>query len=155
MNFAAWAGAVCMAAAGCTVLHILVGNKGVGKVFRLLTAAFFLCAVLSPLLSLKDTFKLPQLSAGSINEAVEDTALQQMQRATESILLQKVNEALKNHDLLAKKLEIHMDTSADGRISITDIVLYIPPGNALHRNWVREIAKERLGMEVVVEYAEE
>lgn len=155
MNFTAWAGAVCMAAAGCTVLHMLVGKTGAGKVFRLLTAAFFLCAVLSPLLLLKDAVELPSATANTANTAdLEETALQQMRAATENILLTKVNEALESHDLKAEKLEIRMDTSADGRISITDIILYIPSDNALHRTWVREIAANRLGMEVQVEYAE-
>lgn len=155
MNFIAWAGTVCMAAAGCTALHMLVGNKGTGKVFRLLTSAFFLCAVLSPLLHLKDSIDLSALQTETTNTAdLEEVALQQMQASTEKILLEEVNETLKNHDLNAEKLEIRMDTSADGRISITDIIVYIPPGNTLHRTWVREIAAEKLGMEVQVEYAQ-
>lgn len=155
MSFIAWAGAVCMAAAGCTVLHMLVGKAGTGKVFRLLTAAFFLCAVLCPLLAAADDLELPAVTAEAADiDVLEQTALRQMCEATEGVLLEEVNEALKNHDLTAKKIEIQMDTSADGRISITDIIVYIPPGNALHRNWVREIAAERLGTEVRVEYAE-
>ena len=61
-GFLGWAGAVCMAAAGCTLLHMLVGKRGIGKVFRLVTAAFFLCAVLSFLPTVRKALAdLPQI----------------------------------------------------------------------------------------------
>ncbi len=155
MNMLAWAGAACVAAAGCTVLQIPVGNTGVGKVFRLLTSAFFLCAVLLPLSDIGkglDNLK-PNMSVETA-ENLEETVLEQLEDTSAEILLQELNVTLANHNLVAEKLEIQMDTSADGRISITDIVLYIPSDNSLHRSWVKEIAGERLGMEVQVEYAE-
>lgn len=153
MNLAAWAGGICMAAAGCAALHMLIENTGIGKTLRLLTAAFFLCAVLLPLRNLKGNINLSQdITQTADVAAMEETALQQIKTMTEQILLEKVNEALQSHDISAKKIEINMDTSADESISITDIVLYIPSGNSLHRTRAAEIAEKRLGMEVRVEY---
>lgn len=155
-GFAAWAGAVCMAAAGCTILHLLVGNKGVGKVFRMLTAAFFLCAVLCPLLEARGRLSLPEtaLSEQANTAALEAVALRQLQSATESILLKTVNTALESHGLEAEKVEISMDISADGSISISDISVFVAPANDLRCTWVKQIAEQRLGMEVEVRYAE-
>lgn len=155
-GFAAWAGAVCMAAAGCTILHLLVGNKGVGKVFRMLTAAFFLCAVLSPLLKAKEQLSLPETALGEEIDttALEKVALEQLKAGTESILLKTVNTALESHGLEAEKVEISMDISADGSISISNISVFVAPANDLRCTWVKQIAEQRLGMEVEVRYAE-
>ncbi len=155
MNGLAWAGGVCMAAAGCTLLHLFVGKTGVGKVFRLLTAAFFICAVLVPLSEVLQKVELPSLQSSSQTAAdLQQTAKEQLCEMTEQVLLQEVNTVLQSHDLSAQKIEIEMDTLSDGRISITDIVVYIPSGNTLHRNWVKEIVTQRLGTEVRVVYAD-
>lgn len=150
-----WLGGVCMAAAGCTLLHMLVGNKGAGKVFRLVSAAFFVCTVLMPLLQFAQDFSLPSFETQTAQSTdLQQTARAQFREMTEQVLLQEVNAVLKNHQLSAEKIEIEMDTLQDGRISITDIAVYIPSGNALHRNWVKEIVTERLGTQVRVIYAD-
>ena len=155
MNVVAWAGTVCMAAAGCTALHMLVENKGVGKILRLLTSAFFICAVLSPLSMRSDgegwSFSMNETA---YETASEELALRQMKGITEELLLKEANAALQSYGISAKKLEIYMDTFADGRISITDIVLYIPSGNTLQKAQAQESVSERLGVEVQVKYAE-
>ncbi len=155
MNGLAWAGSVCMAAAGCTLLHLFAGKTGVGKVFRLLTAAFFICAVLLPLSDVLQKVELPGMQSSSETSAdLQQTAKEQLCEMTERVLLQEVNTALQSHNLSAQKIKIEMDTLSDGRISITDIVVYIPSGNTLHRNWVKEIVAQRLGTEVRVVYAD-
>ncbi len=155
MSGLAWAGGVCMAAAGCTLLHLFVGKTGAGKVFRLLTAAFFICAVLVPLSEVLHKVELPSLQSSSQTATdLQQTAKEQVCEMTEQVLLQEVNTALQAYDLCAQKIQIEMDTLSDGRISITDIVVYIPSGNTLHRNWVKEIVTQRLGTEVRVVYAD-
>lgn len=150
--FTQWAGTVLIAASVCTALHILVGNTGVGRVFRMMTAVFFLCAVLYPWLSGNDiSFSLPSFSAEEIDKKEWETVTaEQLKSATEQQLLHTVNGALERYDLQAEKVEIRMDTSDGQRISITDITLYIPAGNSLHLTWVKQIAEQRLGTEVTV-----
>ncbi len=147
-----WAGAVCMAAAGITALHMLVGKEGAGRVFRLLTAAFFLLAVFSPLLTLKGDFlSLPdtgfQTAAPSV---LIDKNLDQLEQATEDILLQTVNTTFHNYDLNAQKVEVMMDNSEDGSISITSITVYLDKADSLQRVWAKQIAEQRLGTEVII-----
>ncbi len=152
-GFLGWAGTVCAAAAGCTLVHILVGSKGIGKVFRLLTAALLICVTLTPLQGLLEDFRLPQMSLDSDAEnTMEQTAVRQLEMLTERILLEEVNTALAAYDLAAEKAEVSMDISEDGSISIKGVCLYIPAGNTLHRSWVAQIAGARLGMAVSVEY---
>jgi hypothetical protein len=147
-----WAGTVCLAAAGCTALHMLVGNKGTGKIFSLLTTAFFLCAVMYPLLSENGVMhRLPSFSVEQADtERIEEMAFAQLKSATEKQLLDTLNTALEGYDLKAEKVEIRMDTLEDGSISITDITVYIPAGNSLQPSWVKQIAQKRLGTEVTV-----
>lgn len=151
----AWAGTVCMAAAGCAALQIPVGESGMGKPFRLVTAAFFLCAILLPLSSLRGIPSLPTQTETALSaEELEELAFRQMVDMTQEIVLAEVNGALANYDLKAERAEIRMDSSADGGISITEIVLYVSPQNSLHRTWVKQIAEQRLGTEVEVQYAQ-
>lgn len=119
---------------------------------RLLTAAFFLCVLLSPLANGidRDVFSEPQADALDDVDVLERLSVSQMKQATEQILLEEVNEALKSYDITVEKLEIGMDISEEGRISITEINLYIPFDNTLNRLRVREMASKRLGMEVQV-----
>lgn len=154
--FTEWAGAVLIAASICTALHILVGNTGVGRVFRLMTTVFFLCAVLHPWLSGNGvSFSLPSFSVEEMNmRDWEAVTAEQLKSATEQQLLHTVNQALERYDLQAEKVEIRMDTSEGERISITDITVYIPAGNSLHPTWVKQIAEQRLGTEVTVRAVE-
>jgi len=143
---------VCTVSAGCTLIHILVGNTGVGKVFRLLTAALLVCITVSPLASLVKGARLPAVSVETEEvSTLQDTALLQIKELTETRLLTEINEALASYELKAEKLEISMDISGEGNISITDVRLYIPAGNAVHRTWIAQIATRRLGMTVTVE----
>ena len=151
-GFLEWVGATCAVAAVCTLVHTLVDKKGVGKVCRLLTSAVTVCVILSPFADMVKDFTLPQIETFESENALYDTAISQMQAMTETLLLAEINEALASHNLKAEKVELSMDISADGNISITDIRLYIPEGNALHRTWVAQIAKTRLGREVTVEF---
>ncbi len=154
-GFLGWAGAVCMAAAGCTLLHMLVGKKGIGKVFRLVTAAFFLCAVLSFLPTMRKTLAdLPQIETQTADtDALRAAAMRQLQESTETRLLAIVNTALESYDLKAEKVTVDMDTSEDGSISINSISVYVLPANDLRCSTVKQVAERRLGMEVEVHYA--
>ena len=61
-----WAAGLCVAAVGCTALQMLAPKGGLGKLFRLIIAAFFLCCMASPLLSLKDIRGLSIGSTGNL-----------------------------------------------------------------------------------------
>ena len=151
-GFLEWAGATCAAAAVCTFVHTLVGKTGVGKVFRLLTSAMVICVMLSPLAKVTPAFALPQIETLDSENTLQDTALNQMKTLAERLLLSKVNEALASHNLKAEKLELSMDISENGDISITDIHLFIPESNTVYRSWVAQIAENRLGQAVTVEF---
>ena len=47
-----WAAALCVAAIGCALMQMLAPKDGLGKIFKLMLAAFFLCCMAMPLLEL-------------------------------------------------------------------------------------------------------
>lgn len=147
-----WAGAVCMAAAGITALHMLVGKEGTGRVFRLLTAAFFLLTVFSPILTGKgDISSLLEADFQPVTSSpLIDKNRDQLEQATEEILLQTVNTTFHNYDLNAQKVDVKMDNSEDGSISITSITVYLDKADSLQRVWAKQIAEQRLGTEVII-----
>ncbi len=151
MDWMQYIGAICVAAAGCTALNMLVGNRSLGKTFRLLTTAFFLCVVLVPPLSGGiDVPILPTENTPLTGEQMQTMALEQICRQTEEVLLQKVNQTLASHDLEVQRVEICMDNSEGGDISISEITVYVAQENNLHHLWIQEIVSERLGMQVQV-----
>ncbi len=152
--FLEWVGTVCATVAVCSLIHMLTRKTGTGKVFRLVSSAVMICVMLSPLTRLaKNNLHLPQITVEADTEtALYDTAVLQMKSMTEALLLSEVNEALASYDLQAEKLEVSMDISANGDISITDIRLFIPESNSLHRSWVAQIAEKRLGRAVEVAF---
>ncbi len=153
-TFLEWVGTACAVAAMCAILHGLAQKTGAGKVYKLITVAVMICVLLRPIGRLTKDFTLPQVTVETEEEnALYDTAVLQVKTLTEQLLLSEVNEALASYDLNAEKLEVSMDISEDGDISITDIRLFIPEGNSLHRTWVAQIAQKRLGRAVAVEFS--
>ncbi len=151
--FLEWMGTLCGVAALCALVHAVTQKTGAGKVLKLISAAVMVCIILRPIGSLVKDFTLPQISVEEGEEtALYDTAVLQMKTLTENMLLSEVNEALASYDIKAEKLEITMDISDEGDISIRDICLFIPESNSLHRSWAAQIAQKRLGRSVTVEF---
>lgn len=47
-----WAAALCVAAISCALMQMLAPKDGLGKIFKLMLGAFFLCCMAMPLLEL-------------------------------------------------------------------------------------------------------
>ena len=127
----AWAIALCAAAVGCSLLHMLAPKGGMGRLFKLIIAAFFLCCMIAPLMNLKS---MTQLDIDALPEDVRSDVLQervngQVERQINAALLRVTNDTLKNYNTQAEKVVAKMDTSADGGICITQIVLYMDKQN--------------------------
>ena len=147
-----WAAALCVAAAGCTALQILAPKKGMGRIFRLITAAFFLCCMASPLLSMKsilpiDIEGLPEeVSADAIKERVQ----KQIESQVNAALKQTAEQTLANYNIKVLKIEVNMDTDEDSRIYISGVVLYLDKQNRSQAITAKQVMEQRLGVEVTV-----
>lgn len=152
-----WAAALCTAAIGCTALHMLAPKGGLGRLFKLLTAAFFLCCMVSPLLQLKN---ISSLSLDILPEEVSAEALQervnaQFERQVTAALEETARQTLQKYGIELAKVEIKMDTDENGGIYITKIILYLDKQNADGAIAAKQAMEQRLGVEVDIAVLDE
>ncbi len=145
-----WAGALCAVAIGCTVMQMLAPKDGMGRLFRILTAAFFLCCLTAPLLGLKS---IPNLSLDTLPEDIRSDLLtekvnEQLSRQVGAAVEGIAGQALKNYGLSAEKIETITDTSEDGSIYIKQIILYLDKQSLSQSAAVKQALEQRLGMTV-------
>lgn len=152
----AWAAALCAAAVGCSLLHVLAPKNGMGKIFKLLLAAFFLCCLLAPLLNLKSltSLQLPDLGGDAAGESLQDRVNEQVERQIDAALLRVANETLKNYGTKVEKVKAMTDTSEDGGICITQVVLYLDKQNIRNSITAKQVMEKRLEVEVIVQDAD-
>ncbi|MDD3692449.1 MAG: stage III sporulation protein AF [Oscillospiraceae bacterium] len=147
-----WASALCVAAITCTALQILAPKKGMGRIFRLITAAFFLCCMASPMLSIYSDFNLnvdnvpPEVSADIIKERVK----QQFEQQVNVAMTRVAEQTLKNYDIKLSKIDVNMDTGEDGSIYISGVVLYLDKQDRSKAIAAKQILEQRLDVEVTV-----
>ena len=127
-----WAAALCAVAIGCTLLQMLAPKGGMGKIFRMITAAFFLCCLVSPLLNLKSLLKLDleSLPTEIQSEMLENRLNEQVERQISAAVQRLTETTLEGYGLSAEKIVTEMDTSEDGSIYIKRIILYLEIGRA-------------------------
>ena len=151
-----WAAALCVVAVGCTLLQFLAPKGGMGRIFRIMIAAFFICCLVSPLLSIKDLTQLPldmlpeEVQADMLQERINEQLERQVAAAVEEI----VSTGLENYHLKAEKIETITDTSEDGSIYMKQIILYLDKQSLSQSATVKQVLEQRLGVPVVFQAAE-
>lgn len=152
-----WAAMLCAVALGCALLQMLAPKEGLGRIFKLIAAAFFLCCLVTPLLSLKS---LTRLSVDFLPEEVRADVLQervneQVLRQIDAALQRVTTEALEGRNIKVEKVEAQTDTSEDGSIYIERVILYMDKQNIKNAMTARQVMEQRLGVTVETEAAEE
>lgn len=147
-----WAGALCMAAIACSMFQMLVPKEGIGRVMRLLTAAFFLCAILSPLLSLKSLMdlRLETLPREQQNDLLAERVADQLEQQLSQVILRECRKALEPYPFEVKKVETKVDRMEDGSIYISHIRVFLDKQQMGSRITVGKLLEQRLGREVEV-----
>lgn len=151
-----WAIALCAAAVGCSLLQLLAPKNGMGKIFRMILAAFFLCSLLAPLMSLEElqTLELPELREGVSADALQEQVNRQVERQINEALLQVTNDTLKNYGTQVEKVEAKTDTSEDGGICITQIILYMDKQHIRDAIAAKQVMERRLEVDVLIQQAD-
>jgi len=136
-----------MAAIVCAILQMLAPKEGTGRILRLMTAAFFICAMISPLLSLKDLsslgldFTAENAQNGALEQQMSSQLSEQMGPALES----SAAEVLAPYHLSVKKVEAKVDTSADGSIYIDHITVTLDKQQTGSRITIQKLLEEKWG----------
>lgn len=143
----AWTASLCAVSLGCTAAQMLVDNKSVGRILRVLLACCFLCAVFSSLSSLiPDDWGFGSVSDSDWLDKADSHTLSVL----ESTALRVANSALESNGYHAEKATVYADISESGDISIRCIVLYVDAGSYRQSTAVRQLAEKQLGCETVV-----
>lgn len=151
-----WAVAVCTVAVVCTALSRLFPETALGRQGRRLIPCVFLCVMLAPLLK-----NAPLLLESStvVGDKTAETTTEAVRRQTAArlnqMLLDMVNQALKEYGLSAKKVDCGMDIDAEGRISMGQITVFVDGDSAVRSAAVSQLAEKRLGTPVLVAQWEE
>lgn len=147
-----WAVALCGAAVACAALQMLSPKGGMGKIFSMMMAAFFLCCMVSPLLSMKSLLTLDiddRLSLPSGTELQQRMQEQLESQATASLYTVCTN-AMKNYGVKIEKVELNMDTSEDGSIYISQVIIVLDKQNMKYAQTTQQILTQQLGVKVKI-----
>lgn len=142
----AWSAMVCMAALGCSAVRLLAPKTGSGKLFSLITASFFLCALSLPLLNVVriPELDIDRLPPDTVEGLLEDKVTEQVSLQVEEAVRQVVDEAMAVRGIAAQKVEIHMDTSDTGGIYIERVTIYVDKQSVPIAAVVREVLAAQL-----------
>ncbi|HHV51284.1 MAG TPA: hypothetical protein GXX54_06210 [Clostridiales bacterium] len=147
-----WAAALCVAAIGCTALQILAPKKGMGNIFKLIIAAFFLCVMISPLLAGRSILNLDfnDISSEISADAIQIRVAEQFKNQVTSAVKAKMEQVFKNYGIVLTKVEVNMDIRESQSIYINNVVLYLDKQSRLKAIQAKQLAEEILGIEVTV-----
>ncbi len=149
----AWSVSLCMAALGCAAVRLLVPKNGNGKVFHLITATFFLCCMLMPLLRVQsvtplDIHGLPEEVKADL---LEDVVTRQLQAQVESTVTALAEEGLAARNVTAKKITVITDITAEGIIYIQQVTITVDKQTVSIARAVGEVLEQQLQTTVLVE----
>ncbi|BCI60510.1 stage III sporulation protein AF [Solibaculum mannosilyticum] len=144
-----WATAICMGALAAALAQMLAPSGALQKIFKVAVAAFFLCCFLSPFFN---SDSLPEFSLPDEPISVEESAQnlkqemhRQLQDQVEVRLKQLSMDATQKVGITPEKILIHMDTDADGSISIKQIDVVLKDEDQKMKGSVRSAIQETLG----------
>ncbi|MCL2884048.1 MAG: stage III sporulation protein AF [Oscillospiraceae bacterium] len=147
-----WASALCMAAVGAAILTMLAPKNSMGKLFRVLAAAFFLCCLLSPLLSMKQLTQLnltampSSLQPSALSDTVKAQLNQQVSAAIEGV----VTKALQAQNITPKKITADMDIDDQGGIYIKQVTVQVDKRDLAASALLQPTLAQQLGVTVTV-----
>ncbi|WP_343252421.1 stage III sporulation protein AF [Ligaoa zhengdingensis] len=155
-----WALAVCVAAVAGSIAHLASPAGATQKIFRITVSVFFLCCMLSPILSgaLSGDFQFdveltPQTSSNT--DEMQSTMEQQITDSFTASLRRLVEDELEEQGVRAEEISININTGEDGGISIREIVLLLKAEDQNKQAGLISGIKEKLGIEPVIEYRQE
>lgn len=151
----AWSTAVCLAALGCAAVRLLAPKAGAGKLFHLITATFFLCCLISPLLDyrLLADWEVEDLPPAVVDEVLEETVTEQLHRQVKDTVTALAEEALAARRVTAKKIEVTTDSLESGGIYIQQITITVDKQSMPTALVVGEVLETQLEAPVAVQAA--
>lgn len=148
-----WAAALCVAAIGCALMQMLAPKDGMGKIFKLMLGAFFLCCMTMPLLQLRS---ISGLDIGSLPSEVTTSCCRKRWTPSFAARWKPRSDSWRRRRSKAaaskqEKIAVTTDTSEDGGIYIQQVTIYLDKQNKPKALAAREVLEQQLGVSVVLD----
>lgn len=146
-----WTAGICLAVLALSLVQYLMPEGALHKTAELAAGAFFLCAVLIPVLQAAPDFSflfsLPSLQP---SESLQDTVEEQKEDTVSRSVSSLAAAELARDGIPVKEVETTVHTQEDGSICITSVRVTIPASASSQCDRAAELLSASLGLEVEV-----
>ena len=153
-----WGISLCSAALIGAAVRMLLPESSVAKIVKIMLAAFFICAFLSPFVgknSVLKNFRFSEydLSSGKNDYAYYTSVLHRQQLdAAQTACEEKIDRLLiEQMGIEAEKIDVCMDIEQDSSISIKQVKVILPENYYGSSNTVKNTIKSKLKLNADVE----
>lgn len=155
-GFRAWALSVCFAAVSGGIFHLLSPEGKMKNVMKLTISLFLLSSMILPLFrngALPDfSFRPPTNESLHFHQTLAETIRLQQEEAIRQELSYVIVPILKKYTKKSVEFSFSTDKQANGSISITEIILILPPELSLSQERILSELEDRLGLRPIAEY---
>ena len=124
-----WSSIIILCAAACVLIEFLIPQGSVGKIMNSVLGVFMLCAVILPFTNQKIKFDLNLKNLQQKKETNEKKFSETLEGQTENIFKSSMKSVvagvLRDINVTALKIEIFMDKSEEGSISIIKCKVFV------------------------------
>lgn len=148
-----WAAMLCTAAMICTVLQLLLPERGASPMMRVMLSLFFCCCLFGPLRELKTTdwsALLPPITAGDDEQALRQTYHRAVQQQADAALRQAVDRVLADTEYYVEKISARWTETEDGSIYLSGADAYLSVEQTAYTQEIARLLNTELGMSVTV-----
>lgn len=154
-----WALAVCVAAVAGSLARLVSPGGSTQKVYQITVSMFFLCCMLSPVLTgaISGDFDaaLSQPEAEYHTEALEDVVDEQVKESFSASLRELVCTELAQMDVKAEEIFVNVNTDGEGGIFITEMAVHLDAAYQDRQSEIEARLTEKTGQRPVIQYRQE
>ena len=148
-----WGVGLCVSAVACFALQFLFPAKGTGNVFRVLVITFFLCSMISPLLTWRSAMSpdMALLPDDVVQDSLQQKVNEQLHEQVREKVTEITEECLKYRNVAAEKIEVETDIAENGSIYIKQVVITVDKQKLSAAITAEEVLETQLGTDVTIQ----
>lgn len=146
-----WTAGICLAVLAVSLLQHLMPEGAMRRMAELAAGAFFLCAVLVPLMRAAPDFSfLLRFSSETVEEEYAETVQRQKEQAVQESVTSLIAAELAKEGIPVEGIEVVVNTGEDGSIHMNKITVILPEESAGACPRASSILSSVLGLEAEV-----
>ncbi len=144
-----WAVSICICSVVVCIVEMLLSDTALEKTVRLVLGAFMLCAVMVPLGSMAVEMGEWE-ETGELSTDIPESVAEQRREFLEQELAKLADKTLEEEQITAEAIRIRMDIDKDNCITMITAEVTVAPSQVRYMGKIRELLREKLGMECQV-----